>query len=137
MRPLMATVLRSTESRSVAGRYDEAQSLTVDDDGRPIARALDAATTLTEVRSEPADPGREWAAETSTAVRNEPTDETRAWALETLTRVRQEPADDARAWALETFTKVSAEPADDLRMWADGDLPLPPRDDSATGLVSF
>jgi hypothetical protein len=137
MRPLMATMLNLAESRPAVGRYDEAQSLTVGDDGHPLARSLNAGQTLTEVRSEPADPGREWASETSTAVRNEPTDETRAWALETLTRVRQEPADDARAWALETFTKVSAEPADDQRMWADSDLPLPPRDDCATGLVSF
>jgi hypothetical protein len=137
MRPLMATVLQPAESRSPIGRYDEAQGVTVGGDGRPLAPTMDGGQTATKVRAEPTDPGEAWAVETLTEVRSEPADDPRNWALETLTRVRQEPADDSRAWALETFTKVAAEPADDQRMWADGDLPMPPRDDAATGLVSF
>ncbi|MGD0409077.1 MAG: hypothetical protein ABSB34_08820 [Candidatus Limnocylindrales bacterium] len=137
MRPLMATVLQPAESRPAVGRYDEAQGVTVGSDGRPLATTSSNGQTMTKVRAEPADPGEAWAVETLTEVRNEPADDMRYWAMETLTRVRQEPADDARAWALETATKVAAEPVDDQRMWADGDLPLPPRDDAATGLVFF
>ena len=137
MRPLMATVLRPAEPRPAIGRYDEAQGITVGGDGRPLAPTVDGGQTATKTRAEPTDPVEAWALVTLTEVRNEPADEPRNWALETLTRVRQEPADDSRAWALETLTKVAAEPADDQRIWAGEDLPLPPRDDTATGLVSF
>jgi uncharacterized iron-regulated membrane protein len=118
----MASVLQPTESRPAVGRYDETLGVTVGSDGQPLATTPNS--------------GR-WATETLTEVRNEPADDMHPWALETLTRVRQEPADDARAWALETMTKARTEPADDQQIWADDDLPLPPRDDSATGLVCF
>ena len=152
MRPLMATVLRPAETRASIGRYDEAAGLTIGSDGRPLAMAYVLGETETRVRQEPTDPTDPWMFETATAVRNEPPDDGQAWAFETFTEVRDESADDERTWAFETMTKVRSEPADDEQVWALSvitkvnpeepepplrDLPLPARDDPATGVVAF
>ena len=133
MRPLMATILRAAETRPDVGRYDEAAGLTIGSDGRPLAMVHVLGETETRVRQEPTDPTDPWMFETATAVRNEPADDERTWAFETMTKVTGEPADDEQAWGLSVITKVNPEePEPPLR-----DLPLPARDDPATGVVAF
>lgn len=133
MRPLMAMVLKPAQWRPASGQYDEAAGLTIGNDGRPLALTHVLGETETRVRQEPTDPADPWMFETATAVRREPPDDEQPWAFETMTKVRNEPADDGQPWALSVITKVNPEePEPPLR-----DLPLPARDDPATGVVAF
>ena len=114
-RPLVATHFRLATDRPIPGAYDVNRQLRINGDGSPIVASGPRGQTVTEVRSEPADPV-----------------DGPLWLLETFTKVKAEEPDDFRALT-DTETRTRPDAADpDLQPTV-----VLPADDSVTGIVAF